>query len=115
MAATKLKCCVGQEKDETTSFIDEYDDSEEEPVNLKSYRRYWIRWVMLLALFILNISNGTVSALVGEAWYSCIQTEVSTKWRSDYAMLMDAVTRAVSVQSLSISSFKFLYLFCRCG
>lgn len=46
----------------TTSFIDEYDDSEEEPVNLKSYRRYWIRWVMLLALFILNISNGTVSA-----------------------------------------------------
>lgn len=65
MAATELKlCCGGQKRDvNTTSFIDEDDDSEEEPMTLKSYRRYWIRWVMLLALFILNISNGMVSAL----------------------------------------------------
>ena len=61
MAATKLKCCVGGERGvDTASFIED-DDSEEVPMTLKTYRRYWIRWLMLLALFILNTSNGMVS------------------------------------------------------
>lgn len=61
MAAAELKCCIKTSADANPSFIEEDDDSDEEPVAMKTYRKYWIRWVMLLALFILNVSNGTVS------------------------------------------------------
>lgn len=63
MSATKLKCCVGQERGVDSSTFIEEDDSEEESVTMKTYRRYWIRWLMLLALFILNTSNGMVSGV----------------------------------------------------
>ena len=54
---------VGQERgvDSSTFFEQEEDDLEEQPVAMKTYRRYWIRWLMLFALFILSTSNGMVS------------------------------------------------------
>ena len=76
MSATKLKCCVAQERgvDSSTFFEEEDDDSEEEPLTVKTYRRYWIRWLMLLALFILNTSNGMVSGAGISVTGICNQT-----------------------------------------
>lgn len=68
MSATKLKCCVRQERGvDSATFFEEDDDSEEETVTMKTYRRYWIRWLMLIALFILNTSNGMVSGVSASA------------------------------------------------
>ena len=66
-------CCVAcrsqrsaKADDDSEEFMintDNGEEEEEERSKDTTYKRYLVRWLMLFVLFLLNLSNGTVSLL----------------------------------------------------